>query len=343
LILIVTTREHRYTHEGLAAETGVAMRVVTYDELLRRRKLFGATHIFTDVDRLPSWRVHEAALLYRDLKKAGIRVLNDPARMLGRFGLLRALNRSGMNSFDAYRAEELERPRRWPVFLRTEGDHRFPVSGLLHSQAELDEALRSSVDVGVPHSALLIIEYAAEPVRPGLFRKLSMFRVGERLLGYTCVHDDQWLVKYGKPGIAPPELYEEEYSIVANNPFADAILPAFEIAGIEYGRVDFAVVAGRPVIYEINSNPNVQLKPPASPATRRNESTELFRLNYLDAMSAIDSGPSASLGLHFALLAQRASAAPGKANRAVRSWHQKLRAVFKNNGKRSSVGPQPTS
>ena len=214
--------------------------------------------------------------------------MNDPARVLGRFGLLRGLNHAGINGFDIYRADALEVPRAWPVFLRVDGSHGAPVSGLLNSREELAEAIERAIEAGAPKAALVIIEYAAEPVRPGLFRKLSVFRIGDRLLGYTCVHDDHWLVKYGQPGIAPDELYKEEYSMVSNNPFGAALLPAFDLAGIDYGRVDFGLVGGRPQVYEINTNPSIDLGGKAGGVAMRDRSNALFRRNYIDAMHAID-------------------------------------------------------
>lgn len=227
-------------------------------------------------------------MLYKRLTKAGIRALNDPALFLGRYGLLRGLSRAGINDFNAYRVESAETPSKWPVFLRLEGNHSYPVSGLLHNEQELEDALRRAIDDGAPRSTLLIIEYAAEPVQSGIYRKLSVFRIGDRLLGYTCVHEDNWLVKYGKLGIATPELYDEEYSFVAQNPHAAAVMPAFELAGIEYGRVDFGIVGGRPQIYEINTNPHIDLRPKCVPNVRRGESLSLFRTKYIDAMNAID-------------------------------------------------------
>lgn len=288
MILILTTVPHRYTHRELEREPDIDVRVVSYTAMWDERRHVPGTYIFTDFDRLPIWVLPELARLFRKLRDQGCRVLNDPARVLGRYGLLRALNRSSINSFDAYRVESLERPRKWPVFLRLEGDHKAPVSGLLADEAQLDEAIEAVVEQGCPRSAMLIVEYAAEPVRPGLFRKLSAFRIGERLIGGHCVHDDQWLVKYGKPAIAPPELYEEEYRFIAENPFADILATVFETAAIDYGRVDFGIVGGKPQIYEINTNPDMKLRPDPSPVARRNESTDLFRSNYLDALRAID-------------------------------------------------------
>jgi hypothetical protein len=289
LILIITTQHHRYTHASLRPEREVEVEIISYGELERRPpRQPPATYIFTDVDRLHPSMAMQAATHYRKLRRQGEKVLNDPARVLSRFGLLRALNRAGINDFDAYRVEDLEQPRRWPVFLRVDGSHGEPASGLLHSRAELEAAIATSIENGLPRSLLLIIEYAAEPVRPGVFRKLSVFRLGDRLLGYTCVHDNQWIVKYGRAAVAPLELYEEEYEFVAGNPFAEVMRPVFEIAGVEYGRVDFGLVGGRPQIYEINTNPDIKLRPEPSPIARRNESNDLFKANYLAAMAAID-------------------------------------------------------
>ncbi len=67
-----------------------------------------------------------------------------------------------------------------------------------------------------------------------------------------------------RPAIATAKLYTEEYELVATHRFAEAMRPVFEIAGVEYGRVDFGLVDGRPQIYEINSNPDVKLRPKPS-------------------------------------------------------------------------------
>jgi len=295
LIIIVTNDEHRYTHRDVAAEDGITFGIMGYSEMAQRAKaLPEATYIFTDVDRLDPRGRRKAAHAYRALRSHGQKVLNDPARMMSRFGLLRALNRAGINDFDAYLAEALETPRRWPVFLRTEGNHSEPVSGLLNNADELDEALAKSIKKGVPLPALLIIEYAAEEVRPGLFRKLSVFRVGDRMLGYTCVHDDQWIVKYGKKDITPDELYEEEHDFVVNHRFAEQMRPVFELAGVDYGRVDFGLVGGKPQIYEINSNPDIKLRPDPSPSALRNQSNDTFRANYLAAMRLLEQTEDAS-------------------------------------------------
>ena len=290
MILFVTSTEHRYTHEDVEAEGDeIDAKVVSYDALIEgARDARVATYVFTDFERLSPSRLIQASRLYRAFKARGWRVINDPARVSSRFGLLRRLHRLGINDFDAYRVEELVTPRRWPVFLRSEGTHAAPVSALLNDAEELRRATSKAVASGIPLASLLIVEYRAEPVRPGLFRRLSVFRVGDRLLGCSCAHDDNWIVKYGKTGIAPPELYEEEYSLVRDNPFADALRAAFDAGGIDYGRADFGLIEGTPRIYEINTNPHLEFKLEPHPVPRRNESTALFRTNYLDALRAVD-------------------------------------------------------
>jgi len=221
------------------------------------------------------------------LRDDGMRVLNDPARLPSRYGLLRQLCRHGINDFDAYRVEEGSVPARWPVFLRAEGEHDAPLTDLMHNWDEARRAIEAAVAAGVPISSLLLVEYAAEPVRPGLFRKLSVFRIGDVYFGANCVHEDKWLVKLGTKGIAPPELYEDELRLVRDNPFEAALKPVFELATIEYGRADFGLVGGKAQIYEINSNPHIQF-PTEHPSVARTESFRVFKQNFYAALAGID-------------------------------------------------------
>jgi hypothetical protein len=289
MILVVTTAEHPYTHSAVVEERDTAdIRIVSWDEVLTSSPAPKATYILTDFDRLPDWKLRKAALFFRHLRREGHRVFNDPARVASRQGLLRRLHRAGINGFNAYRVEEVVQPARWPVFLRSDGNHGNMLTGLIHDWGALQEKIYECVRAGFPVASMLIVEYAAEPAAPGVFRKLSVFRVGPRLIGYTCVHDDQWMVKHGKKGIAPLDFYEEEFRFVRDNPYGETVLPAFVLGGVDYGRMDFGIVDGRPQIYEINTNPELKLVPEPSEIARRNESFVLFRSNYLAALKAID-------------------------------------------------------
>ena len=128
-----------------------------------------------------------------------------PARVLSCFGLLRALLLKGINRFNAYRVEEGLLPRRWPVFLRTDGTHAGPLPELYKNDSDLESGIESAIVHGLPRSRLLIVEFMAEPIRPGLYRKLSCFRVGAVGVAHTCVDDTDWIAKQGKLGITPPD------------------------------------------------------------------------------------------------------------------------------------------
>jgi hypothetical protein len=288
MIVFVTTRAHGYTHAPLVDCAGAPrVRVVAYEDFLAAAHAAHATYVFTDLDRLSIPDLRAAARRYRVLAAAGLRVLNDPARVRSRYGLLRALHRAGLNRFDVHRVESGDVPSRWPVFVRLDGTHEPPVTGLLSDAAALAAAVERAVAAGAPASALLVIEYAAEPVRPGLYRKLSVFRVGRASVAHTCVHDDSWLVKHGKLGVATPELYADELRIVRDNPYGPALARVFGLAGIDYGRADFGLVGGEIQTYEINSNPAISF-PAEHPSPFRVEAYAVFRAAYLAALHAID-------------------------------------------------------
>lgn len=288
MIVFLIAEGHGYTLTDVIAEAGATrIRTMSYGELFASPELPRATYVFTDLDRLPPAEIRRAARSYRGLRDQGVRVLNDPARIPSRFGLLRHLALTGRNDFNAYRLEEGVIPARWPVFLRAEGDHDAPLSDLLHDWDAVRRAASAAIEAGHPLPALLIVEYAAEPALPGLFRKLSLYRIGASLFAATCVHDTQWLVKYGQTGIAPPELYADELRIIRDNPYREAVGAAFELAGIEYGRADFGLVGGRVQLYEINTNPTIGL-PTEHPSADRLESMRVVNANLFAALRAID-------------------------------------------------------
>jgi hypothetical protein len=299
VIRIVMTRGHERTHTRVVKDPGAPrIELLHYDELFASRQLARAAYIFTDLDRLAPWDLELAAAIHRELAAAGLPVLNDPARGKTRFALLRALHAAGLNDFNAYRLDEGVRPARYPVFLRRAAGHGRPASPLLADWDAAQRAIAEAIARGIPESSLLLVEYAAEPVRPGLYRKLALSRIGARCVPQICVHDDHWLVKYGKLACATPELYDEELRIVRENPYVEPVQRAFEIAGVEYGRADFGLVGGRVQIYEINTNPT--LKPGANhPVPSRVESLTHVWTQHMAAFRELDPGelPGPSVAL----------------------------------------------
>ncbi len=288
MIVFVSTVEHSYTHKAVAELEGPVRVVQTsYRNLLAATSLPRATYVFTDLDRLSLWELRLAGLIFRKMREQGLRALNNPARVLSRWGLLRALSLARINGFNAYRVEERVAPKRWPVFLRAEGAHLGPISGLLHDWNQVAAEIERAVSKGAPITTLLIVEYAAEPVVPGLYRKFGSFRIGSAGFAHVCVDQDHWVAKDGQRGITPPHLAEDEFRVVRDNPYGPDVARAFDIAGLEYGRADFGLVGGKVQIYEINSNPEI-IFANDHPSPLRQEAYRIIKRNYLEALSAID-------------------------------------------------------
>jgi len=265
VLVFVTTRGHAYTVRAIIEQkmgaTAPVSRTMTYDDLFKTEWVPRATFVFTDLERLYPWEARLAADVFRSLKFEGLRCLNDPARVLTRYELLRALHRRGINPFDAYRAEDRPKPQRFPVFLRGDQDHGLG-GDLLSSQDALDYYLDCLIDGGMPLRGLIVVEFCAEPACEGVWRKFGSFRIGDRLHIDHHVTQETWFVKDGNADISPEWLYLDEHRRVTQEQCPDAVGEAFRLAGIEYGRADHATVGGREVVYEINTNPDIrELRP----------------------------------------------------------------------------------
>jgi hypothetical protein len=301
IVFITTARGYGKTFRHMSEATAgrLDLRLLTYDELFKSSSFEGGTYIFTDLDRLSGPDLLQAGVLFRSMKAAGLRVLNDPSRIRSRSGLLRLLFKRGINDFNAYRLEEEAVPERWPVFVRCIGGHlKETTSELCHEDAQLQKVIRDGIRRGFPVSDLVVVEYAGEAVAPGLFRKLSTFRIGDSYFATNNVHDDNWHAKIGKKGIATPDLYRDELRIVRDNPYRDALEEVFRLSHIEYGRADYGFRAGRPQIWEINTKPTVAFSESEShPAPERAETSRLFKQNFAAALEKIDSPAGARVPL----------------------------------------------
>jgi hypothetical protein len=242
------------------------VRRLSYSRAFCSRHLPVASYVFTDFERLYPWEQVCAANLYRTLRAMGQRCLNDPAHAMTRFELLRMLHRAGINPFTVYRAEDDPRPARFPVFIRAEAAHDEPVSGLLETQEALDDTLEKLTAAGWPRRLLLVVEFCASPIAPGVWRKHGTMRIGDEIFAVNNVTENKWMVKHGSAGLATPAMHAEEFVAAHGNDAPCVMRRVFELAGLDYGRADHAPAAGRQVIFEINSNPQLgSLDQPGNP------------------------------------------------------------------------------
>ena len=308
MIRFLQSRGHAYTVRSVKkAPNASPVSIVNYDTLIRARCLRRATYVFTDLDRLSFWDLEHASHLYLEMKKAGLRTLNNPAIVRSRYSLLRALRAAGLNDFNAYRPDEIDSIEHYPVFIRKIHGHREPLSDLLQTREELVRAVDAAIATGTPRENVLVIEYAAEPVKPGVFRKLAAFRIGDAIIPHISVHDTVWLVKYGRKFDNIEDLYQEEYSLLQKNPYAEHLKKVFDVAGIEYGRADFGIHRGRIQVYEINTNPHVAPATDGHPSATRIASLKLSWEKYLTGLNAIDSNGGGLVRLGNGALQQRRS------------------------------------
>jgi hypothetical protein len=288
MIRFFLTRGHHYTLKKVKkSPLAPSIGLVNYDQLFRSSRLKPATYIFADLDRLGYWDMELAADLFLQMKNAGLTVLNNPVHFKNRHSLLRALRQAGLNDFDAYRPHEMNSIKRFPVFLRKIQGHRAPLSGLLETRAEVEKAIHATVAGGTPEENLVLIELAAEPIRAGVYRKLAAFRVGDNIVPHLSVHDNVWLVKYGRKLDSIEDLYQEENAMLRQNPFAEHLRKVFDVAGIEYGRADFGFYQGRLQVFEINTNPHLSPFEPHPSATRV-ANMKLSWEKYMQALRAVD-------------------------------------------------------
>ena len=199
MIRFLTTRGHDYTlTELVKGKIGPATprcTVISYDRFFRRKYVPAGTYIFTDIERLTPFELRLAAEAFRILYAApGCSVLNDPTRVMARYELLRNLRAEGINDFEALRADDRRRPSRYPVFLRHEQDHGYPLSDLIDSPQALDKALGELRASGTPLRGVLIVVYAAAPFSGPVFRQLTTFGLGTAVFAHRILTQDRSVV-----------------------------------------------------------------------------------------------------------------------------------------------------
>ena len=293
MIHYVVSASHRGGIDSFLATRGRSLaafvRPVTWDRLFSMGSVPAGTYVFTDADRRGAVGASRAAHIWSALEAAGpgVRLLNHPIRARLRYELLRHLRERGWNAFDVYRATEARLPQRYPVFLRGEYDHKGHRSEPLHGPEQLVGAVESFERQGRSRETLLIVEFCDTSDERGLYRKYSSFYVAGRVVPRHLFFSRDWMIK--TPGPPPePDRLEEEWRYVRENPHEKQVREAFEVARIDYGRIDYAMLDGRMQVWEINTNPYVTT-PRDGGGPERRRVAEHFTRAFEAAMREIDS------------------------------------------------------
>jgi hypothetical protein len=263
------------------------VRLLTYDDLYARPALPAGTYVFADFDRLPPDRFAKLCKLWDWFDRTGakIRRLNDPRRALCRFDLLRRLHEAGINNFNVYRIEDWREVRQFPVFIRKEKHQKTPLTNLLHDRSALEKAIDNLGDLA-EGADLMIVEFCKGLAADGRYRKYGAFRVGEAYYIQHCYISKDWYIKSGVAELGDAELAEAA-RYRSENPHVEQIAKVFDIAGIDYGRMDYRVVDDRIQIFEINTHPTVISLSSIHKPNPKIESPR-FALIHEEAMLALD-------------------------------------------------------
>ncbi|MEF2277333.1 hypothetical protein V3W47_03420 [Deinococcus sp. YIM 134068] len=267
MIYLLTTPDHPCLEDFLAGPgAALAPHVVplAYPTLFAARTLPPGTYVFADLERLSDAELERAAWVWRQLASGGpaVRLLNPPIRVRQRFELLRLLHERGLNDFDVYRLDEGRPPRRFPVFVRGERGHNAVTSALLHDAPALESFLERRRAGDRSPGGTIVTEFRGERDGRGLYRRYAAFRVGDRIIPTDIFFGRHWEVRgLGGEMVVDQETVAEETRFLHDHPHEVQLREVFELAHIDYGRVDYGVVGGRVQVYEINTNPYIAPRP----------------------------------------------------------------------------------
>ncbi|MGI9456281.1 MAG: hypothetical protein ACR2NU_06945 [Aeoliella sp.] len=258
MIYFLTTRKHRYTMDVCLRTDGKQLtsrvQMMSYGHLFLQKRLPVGVYIFADNERLDDKDRERAAFVWDQLDADGrSRLLNHPTRVLKRYPLLRKLHDLGINQFNVHRLTDCEVPERFPVFIRGENDHRGARTDLIQNRSELDDALAEIDRTWKARTGKIFTEFCDVSDGDGVYRKYSCFRIGKKILPRHLFFRNEWEVKGWER--LDPHLLEEEREFYRKNPHADELRKIFDLAGIDFGRIDYGLAEGKIQVWEINTNP----------------------------------------------------------------------------------------
>lgn len=259
-IYYFSTAKHIYTLGIFStfhgADIAPSMHLIPYETLPSIRNFGPGTFIFTDFDRMSSASRDALSRLTDRLAAHGCPVLNHPTATLRRFDLLRQLHRAGLNNFNVYRLPDWREARHFPVFIRRENTHQLPTTNLLPDAHALERAIGMLTERNMIAADMMIVEFGNRRAEDGRYRKYSAFKVGDLIYAQCCYLSSNWWIKFATADKGDAET-AEHLDYVATNPHLDQLERIYDIAKIQYGRIDYCVVDGKVQTFEINTNPSI--------------------------------------------------------------------------------------
>ena len=273
------------------------MRQYTYAELFEARRLPRGGWIFSGAESLTEAELELLELIQMALSSAGLTVLNQARGALRRYELLSLLHAEGQNEFRAHRAGGPLEDVRYPVFVREADEHHGSLTPLLYDRAALRRAMFYLKLRGFSLAQLLVMEFCDTANEQGLYRKYSLFRIGDHYIPRYLHVGGDWQTKR-RTSLSSDEVLAEEYAYLTTNPHLEQGRRVFEMARIDYGRMDYGMINGKMQVWEINLAPviagDLQRRGPlpADPRLRElmNRNNTYAHDGIRDAFASLDPG-----------------------------------------------------
>ena len=125
---------------------------------------------------------------------------------------------------------------------------------MLYNKNEFAQAVVALSESGKTLKRRIAVSFEAEADDDGYFRKYGAFIVGDRIIPQHILRKKDWIVKSRFSQI-DEAFVKEEHAYVRDNPHAEQLLNMAHVGNIEFGRIDYTLRQGQPVVFEINLNP----------------------------------------------------------------------------------------
>jgi hypothetical protein len=264
--------------------------VITFEEVLELDELPFGLYVFAGINRLGPAMAALLGDVHDQVEAAtGIAPLNHPLRSLRRYELIRALHERGLVPFKAYGAWEDFSEVRLPAFVRPrEADGGVPV--LMHSLGELEKEIGTQMVWGRRADELIVVEFT-DTAEDGLFTKYSVYRIGDRYVATSLDRGTHWVLRRHSSDITL-ELVKEAEEFGRTNPHLDQVAEIFELARIQFGRIDYSMIDGQVICWEINTLPLLRRPDGVSPLPEeiqraREPRREQFAADFAAAFEAL--------------------------------------------------------
>lgn len=276
---LVPTKFRGHSVDNFLATWGKALQgrlcPIPYRVFFRADMLKPGAMIFTHFEGLSLPELELIRSFHARQAKAGASflLLNDPARTLDRYQLGMRLFEENINNFRPRYLDEDLSSIRFPAFVRLANEHGFWDSRLVDDETGLHrtlEILRSKApDLGSRDA--IVVEFC-DTSNEGLFRKYSALRIGDEIIPRHVLFSSRWLTKY--PDIIDAEKVAEELEFVRKFEHDALLRPVFDLAGVDYGRIDYSFQDGALRVWEINTNPVIVPPPDEIHPDRMKSQTE---------------------------------------------------------------------